>query len=150
MIKTKKKAIICDLDGTLADIDHRIHFVQEEKKDWRSFSKAQDKDLLHKWCSELIFAMKKQDYYIILLSGRGEKYRYLTEDWLKRHNIIYDQLFLRARKDYRNDDIIKKEIYENHIKEEYDILFVLDDRLAVVKMWREIGLICLQCDWGNF
>ena len=31
-----------------------------------------------------------------------------------------------------------------------EILFVLDDRSQVVKMWRELGLTCLQVADGNF
>ncbi len=41
-------------------------------------------------------------------------------------------------------------IYEEHIKAKYDILLAIADRQQVVDMWREQGLVCLQCDKGDF
>lgn len=144
------KAIICDLDSTLTDVEHRVHFVKGEEIDWKSFSDAMVDDTLNEWCFEIISTMRKSGYKIIFVSGRGEKYRKVTEDWLKKFNVEYDHLFLRARKDYREDPEIKKEIYLNNIKDKYEVLFVMDDRKSVVEMWRNIGLICLQPAWGDF
>ena len=67
-----------------------------------------------------------------------------------QHQINYHQLYMRPAKDVRGDNEVKKEIFQNSIKDKFDILFVVDDRLSVVKMWRSIGLVCLQCDWGDF
>jgi len=50
----------------------------------------------------------------------------------------------------RKDVIIKQEIYEEHIKDKYDVLFVMDDRNQVVEFWRSIGLTCFQVAEGNF
>ena len=57
---------------------------------------------------------------------------------------------MRKEKDYRQDAIIKQEIYENEIEGKYNIHFVLDDRDQVVAMWRKKGLTCLQVDYGDF
>lgn len=66
-------------------------------------------------------------------------------------SIPYEALYIRKAKDFRKDAIIKRELYEAHIKGRYDVLMVLDDRDQVVKMWRqELGLPCLQVDYGNF
>ena len=145
-----QKAIICDLDGTLADVEHRQVHVQSKPKNWKAFHEGMVDDKLNVWCAELLSAMKKEGYRIILLTGRDEPYRKLTIEWLKRFDISYDLLLMRADKDFRPDDIVKKEIYQNVIKPEYDVIFVVDDRKKVVEMWREIGLVCLQCAWGDF
>ena len=42
------------------------------------------------------------------------------------------------------------ELYEQHVKDHYDVLCVFDDRNQVVDMWREIGLKCLQVQPGDF
>jgi hypothetical protein len=60
------------------------------------------------------------------------------------------KLFMRKTGDIRSDDIVKREIYETHIKPEWNVVCVLDDRQRVVDMWREIGLTCLQVDYGDF
>ncbi|MBI2519565.1 MAG: hypothetical protein HYV97_04085 [Bdellovibrio sp.] len=147
----RKKIIIIDIDGTLANIEHRVPHVRGERKNWNEFNKNFHKDILNKWCAELIGAMQAQGVGTLLLTGRGERYRSPTEEWLAVHGINFERLFMRKSKDRREDAVIKKEIYLEHIKPLYDVLFVVEDRLNVVKMWREqLGLVCLQCDWGNF
>lgn len=59
------------------------------------------------------------------------------------------ELYMRPEGDKRKDSIIKYEILQNLIKENF-IAYVLDDRNQVVKMWREAGLRCLQVQEGNF
>lgn len=57
---------------------------------------------------------------------------------------------MRKNNDFRPDEEIKKEIYFDKIINNYNILFILDDRAKVVKMWRELKLTCLQVDDGDF
>ena len=57
---------------------------------------------------------------------------------------------MRPHDDFRKDDVIKAEIYEKEILPYYHVLFVVEDRKSVVEMWREKGVVCLQCDWGDF
>ena len=144
----RKKAIIVDIDGTLANVEHRRKFLIDSN-DWKMFKANMSSDSLNVWCLEVINRFKA-DYKIILVSGREEKYREVTEDWLGRYDISYNYLFLRSTNDFRGDAIIKKEIYDLKIKKKFSILFVLDDRDQVVKMWRSSGLVCLQCHEGNF
>jgi len=154
----KTKAILVDLDGTLCNIEHRRHFVDgtDEKKDWRSFNESMIIDTPNLWCVELVISMAKRGFTIIFVSGRSDEYRSLTFDWIEKNTSIFRytdipiRLFMRKRKDYREDSVIKEEIYLNKIKPEFDVLFCVDDRTRVVNKWRELGLTCLQCDEGNF
>lgn len=145
----KKKAIIVDLDGTLADITHRRKFVEGKTKDWKNFNRNIIKDDLNSWCAEIIRRMIP-DHHVLLVSGRTDDLKQETTDWLKKHSVPFTDLMMRPEKDYRDDTVVKREIYEEKIKPFYDVLFVIDDRAKVVKMWRETGLVCLQCDWGDF
>ena len=147
----KKKAVIFDLDGTLAEIEHRVPYVRQGPPDWKNFCERIPDDVLNDWCFELAGAMADRGYKIIIVTGRGERYNDLTREWLQKHNVVYDHIFSRKSKDRRNDSEVKKEIYERDIKDHFDVLFVVDDRASVVKMWRdELHLVTLQCDWGNF
>lgn len=148
--EAKLKGIIVDLDGTLCDVDHRVEFVRKVPIDWKEFNDRMSLDKINHWCEELIKAMQAKNYQIHFVTGRGEDYRQLTEEWLNRHHIKYDSLLMRPRNDMREDAEIKEELYTNHIKGKVQILFVVDDRASVVKRWRELGLVCLQCDWGDF
>lgn len=145
-----KKAIIVDLDGTLCDVEHRVEFVKMNPINWKEFNERMIHDPIIHWCLELIIAMKKQGYQILFVTGRGEDYREHTETWLKKNQVNYDLLLMRAIGDFREDDDVKESLYRENIERNYQVLFVVDDRQSVVKRWRELKLICLQCDWGNF
>jgi hypothetical protein len=87
---------------------------------------------------------------IIVLSGREESCREKTAAWLREHNAIYDKLLMRKEKDFRADEIIKREIYEAEIQPHYEVVAIFDDRDKVVAMWRSLGLLCCQVYPGNF
>jgi hypothetical protein len=140
----KPKAIICDLDGTLAIIDHRSPYDASTAID----------DVLNAPIGNILEVYSHQTLYdirVILVTGRYDTYRKQTEEWLKKYAINYEKLIMRKAGDKRKDSIIKKELYEKNIKDHYDVVFVLEDRDQVVKMWREeLGLTCLQVAYGNF
>lgn len=138
-----QRAIIIDLDGTLANVEHRIHHVRGEgKKNWKKFFEGMAKDEPMEWCR---FLTNNLPATIILLTGRPADYEIVTREWLKAKEIKYDILLMRNSGDFRPDTIVKKEIYESRVKDFFDVLFVVEDREAVVKMWRDLGLVCLQC-----
>jgi hypothetical protein len=146
----KRICIIIDLDGTLADCEPRRYHVNGEAKDFGAFFAAIGDDKPFEWCDELITAMSRYGYDIVLCSGRPEDYRKVTELWLTFNRIEYDALFMRPSGDGREDAIVKKEILERDILPKWDVLFAVDDRQQVVDMWRENGITCLQCAEGDF
>jgi len=145
----KPKALIIDMDGTLADIRVRLKHLSGKKKDWKSFNKSIETDELHDWCREIIVRFFP-DHKIIICSGRTDDLRKQTEEWLKRFDIPYHYLFMRRSNDFRKDSIIKLEIFEKEIKDKFKVVFVVDDRQQVVDMWRGEGLVVLQCAPGDF
>ena len=132
-------AIICDIDGTLAISSGRSPF--EFERCHEDICNDAVRSILH---SQALFAVK-----IILVSGREDKYRGPTESWLIANKVFYT-LFMRPTADKRHDNIVKREIYEQEIKDKFNVKFVIDDRQRVVDMWRSLGLVCLQCDYGDF
>lgn len=132
------EAIIVDIDGTLALRGDRSPY------DWK---KVGD-DSLNVPVFKLIDSLC--EYRRILVSGRDEMCRGETERWLMKHGIWYTDLHMRKTMDQRKDSIVKQEIYEQHIKDKYEIAYVIDDRNQVVAMWRSLGLTCLQVAEGNF
>lgn len=152
-VKYKENVIICDLDGTLCNIDHRLHHVQvpkgEKKKNWKAFFEELDNDFINSWCQEIITTMNKKNG-VLFVSGRSDDYRNKTVEWLKKYFLMHHPLHMRRRNDYREDFIVKEIIYEFEIAPYYDVLFAIDDRDQVVKMWRSRGIVCLQCADGDF
>ena len=133
------KAIICDIDGTLA------HMKDRSPYDWSRV----DQDEVDPVIKNLLNAVKNK-YFIILTSGRDEVCREKTEKWLRGNEIPYGMLLMRPEGDIRKDLIVKRELFEIHIRPYYNIEFVLDDRNQVVDMWRSLGLKCLQVAEGDF
>lgn len=135
-----QRAIIVDIDGTLAHKHDRNAY---------DYQKA-DQDSCDEVIAELVNQFHRLRYVVIIVSGREDSAREITKEWLKNNCIDYHYLYMRKNKDMRKDAVVKKEIYDQFIKDEYAVLFVLDDRNQVVEMWREIGLKCLQVQEGNF
>ena len=145
-----KKAIICDLDGTLA--------LKHDGRSWYDASTC-DLDNINEPVQLVLnmaqdYNLGSPEFDIIFVSGRQEKDREPTQEFLEKYGFDGCPLFMRTTDDFRNDTIIKKELYEENIKGNYEILFVLDDRNSekcpVVDMWRELGLACFQVADGNF
>lgn len=137
----KDKAIIIDIDGTLADITHRERHVQEKPKNWPAFFKAMVDDQPYDWIIDLL---NRFEGVKILITGRPEEYRSQTEAWLAKYKMSYDHLYMRSTGDYRQDTIVKKEIYKRDIQARFEVLFAIDDKDSIIEMWRELKLPCLQ------
>lgn len=137
--KNLRTAIICDIDGTLAHMKNRSPY------DWSRV----DTDEVDPIIKNLLNTIESK-YVIILTSGRDEVCREKTEKWLRENEIPYGMLLMRPEGDIRKDSIVKREIFENYIRDYYNIQFVLDDRNQVVEMWRSLGLKCLQVQEGDF
>lgn len=160
----KPSVIVCDLDGTLCDIEHRRHHVgglpEGKKKNWMAFMDGIKDDKVNKWCSDLLKAMAKTQHRIVYCSGRGEEQRHVTERWLKEHDLdffvdntghtTFTDLYMRPAGTSRQDAIVKEIILDFEILTRYTPYFMIDDRKQVVEMWRKRGFICLQCDEGDF
>ena len=130
-------AIICDLDGTLALIRDRNPYD----------ASLCEQDLVNEPVRSILQTSGKA---IVFVSGREDKYKPQTLAWLDQHDIKFDRLYMRKSGDLRKDSIVKQEIYEQLILNQYNVAFVLDDRDQVVRVWRDLGLTCLQVDYGDF
>lgn len=144
------KAMLCDLDGTLAIIGNRspydasnCHLI--DKPNWAVI--------------ECVKAMAHNNHKIVFMSGRDSKYREDTIKFIDMYCSVDNQtgpaiqtyeLYMRAENDVRKDSIVKEELFMNHIADRYNVSFICDDRSQVVTRWRQMGLTCFQVAEGNF
>ncbi|GCE22813.1 phosphatase domain-containing protein [Dictyobacter kobayashii] len=133
------KAIICDLDGTLAVLNGRNPYNAADC----------EQDLLNEHIANIV-RFYSQTVHVLLVSGRKECHRPQTVNWLTQHDIPYTSLWMRQDEDNRKDSLTKEDIYREHILGKYAIQFCLDDRNSIVNLWRSLGLICLQVADGDF
>lgn len=134
-----KDCVISDIDGTLAIMNRSPFNWGKVDKDYPNLSV-----IMH--VNEHFDKGRK----VILMSGRDKSARQLTEKWLKDNGVLYHELYMRGDlytgdgDDYRKDNVVKEELYNEYVKNKYNVLVVYDDRRQVVNLWRRLGLDCYQ------
>ena len=147
----KKLDIIFDIDGTLFDISHRIHFVLSEPKNWKGFHDGMKSDKqIKEMCLLLISCAKDTSNRILFCTGRDENYRDVT---LKQIRGIFENisqpinkiaLYMRGKKDFRKDYEVKHDLYRKMLEDGYSPQIVFEDKATVVEMWNSIGVRCFR------
>jgi hypothetical protein len=140
--------IIADLDGTIADATHRLHHITKPEKDWDSFFAEVGGDEPIYPIIALLGVMSEAGVKIDIVTGRSAVAMRDTIRWLERNSVPCDRLHMRKEGDRRPDHVVKKEWLDANGTD--GILFVLEDRARVVKMWRDAGLRALQVADGEF
>lgn len=139
------EAFIFDIDGTLAVLGDRSPY--DGAAVW--------KDTVNESVLAALNSADNAGYVIIIVSGRDEVYREVTEKWLSDNKIYFDYLYMRPTEEgkKREDSIIKYELFNQHIRGKFRVQGVYDDRQRVLRMWRKLGLTTFHVngpDAGNF
>jgi predicted kinase len=129
-------AILCDLDGTLA------HMIDRGPFDWAKVGQ----DALNESVRQALFAYGNNGVTVILLSGRDSICRRQTEEWLRDNDVPYCDLHMRTAGDCSPDTVVKRQIFDDHIRDKYDVIGVFDDRKSVKRMWVQLGLHVFDCN----
>jgi uncharacterized HAD superfamily protein len=148
LIQETKEAIIFDVDGTLTDPEHRTHYIRIKPRNWPAFYKLMPKDPEVESVCHIVrslYEMYRDKYAIIIVTARPEDYKVETEEWLKRHGIKYDAIFMRESKDNRDDTITKKEMLDKARELGYKPVIAFDDRPKVIRMYAREGILCMSC-----
>jgi predicted kinase len=135
------EAYIVDVDGTVADLTHRLH---HHPHNMAAFEAGVPDDLPIWPVIRLVRAVYDAGIAVVFTSGRSERVRGATIQWLKEHGVPFTAMYMRAPDDTRPDHVVKRQILDAIRSDGYEILGVIDDRQSVVDMWREEGLTCLQ------
>jgi predicted kinase len=137
------QVVLCDLDGTIADIRHRLPLVrvpEGQPKDWKGFFAAIPADTVREDVRALLEAHRAAGRTIIFVSARPDTYKTETLDWLARHDLAHYTLLMRRGGDKRSDEIVKQEMLDQHFPDRAVIHEVIDDRPRVLRMWSAAGL----------
>ena len=157
---------ICDVDGTLMNVEKRSIYAQRTKRDtdkrmnWDNFLDPKimlEYDTPNVDVCDTIKSLRLvyseeggNENRIIITSARNERHRDVTMKQLQLAGVRYDAMYLRDDGDMRPDDIVKAELLGKIITDGYNPTVAFDDRNQVVKKWRELGIKCYQVREGNF
>lgn len=140
-----QSVIIADLDGTICNIDHRLHYVSADlvEKDWKGFFSEIPNDIVREDVRSLMenIAIDTKSQ-IIFVSARPETYRNVSEEWLSKNGMFMKGssiLIMREEGDSRPDTEVKSDIYDKYLKN-LDIMAIIDDRPSVLRMWKTKGI----------
>lgn len=139
-------AVICDVDNTLALNHGRSPYTKDVAAYYED-----DVNTAVAWAVKL-FQICHTRPQLIILSGRMDCFQDVTRRWLIEKAGITDfQIFMRKTEDVRADFIVKKELYQAHVENKFNVRVWIDDRLQVVRMVREeLGIDCWEVREGLF
>ena len=131
--ESKPKAIIVDVDGTIANKCDRSPF------EWDKV--GCDTPRLEIINMIRAFA-RSYGATPIFLSGRDSVCRDITQGWINCHAYMDkdQELYMRAEGDMRKDTIVKEELFWEHIEPIYNVIAAFDDRPVIVRLWHKLGI----------
>jgi hypothetical protein len=136
---------VFDIDGVLADVRHRLHFLEHRPKNWHGFFAAAVHDpLLEPGREALVEAARAST--IVYVTGRPARCRHDTLEWLRSHGLPTGELHMRPNRDRRPARFYKGEVIAG-LAARYDLVAVVDDDVRVVEHLRGMGLPVLHATW---
>lgn len=141
----RRPVAVFDLDGTLADTRHRLHYVESSPKDWTAFFRAADQDppLEAGIALALDWAERCDLAYV---TGRPERCRHATHRWLADQGLPRGTLWMRAPRDFRPARVAKPELLRD-LAREREVAVVVDDDAQVCDAYRQAGFQVVTADW---
>lgn len=139
-----KNIVLCDIDNTIADMDHRLHMLDRSSIDWREFEEQAVYDQPIMPTIVLLRALKTAGKQIWLWTGRSDHIKAETKVWLHRHQVPYDQLLMKPVASEETTISLKRRWLKESPVSDDRVIFAVDDDPSIVKMLREEGVLVLQ------
>jgi hypothetical protein len=142
----QRPVAVIDLDGVVADVRHRLHFLESTPKDWDNFfAGIPDDPVLAE--GRAVVERLSADHEIVYLTGRPQSTRVDTEAWLERSGLPQARLIMRRAGDRRPARIAKPELLRSYASSGRTIGVVVDDDLQVCEALERDGWPVLCADW---
>jgi uncharacterized HAD superfamily protein len=137
--------VVLDIDGVLADVRHRLHYLATRPKNWEGFFAAAKNDQVLEVGAE--FAKQAASTHeIVYLTGRPERLRAATQSWLDRQLLPAGRLLMRPEGDRRPSAVVK--LHElRRLRRESTVELLVDDDPSVVDAARAAGFTVQLADW---
>lgn len=140
--------ILLDLDGTISNCSHRLHYIETSPKDWETFFSKCFEDPIIGPVYEIVKQFQS-NYRTVITTSRPEKVRELTDLWLREHDIQYDLLLMRKNKEFRKSPVVKSDMIDFIIEQGYNPMIAIDDREDCVHMFIKRGIFTIHIPESN-
>ncbi|MFR9787531.1 hypothetical protein ACL07V_02450 [Streptomyces sp. MB22_4] len=138
---------VFDLDNTLADTSHRQHYLRARPKDWDGFFAAAPAD--PPLAEGVALARESaRDCEIVYLTGRPERYRRDTRDWLAAHRLPAGDLHMRGDADRRPARFTKLATLRR-LARGRRVRFLVDDDALVCDDAERAGFTVVRARWAE-
>jgi len=141
----EKPYVIVDLDGTLCNDDHRKHLA--EAKQWDEYHSLCHLDKPNPDMVATIKAFFLAEHPVLAVTGRNEKWRKMTANWLHDNGLGHciEQVFMRPDDDYTKAGELKLRLLkENAMVNPSEVLVAFDDTEKVIEVFRNAGIKTYQ------
>ncbi|WP_411104664.1 hypothetical protein [Streptomyces sp. cmx-4-9] len=143
----RRPLAVFDLDNTLADTAHRQHFLERRPRDWTGFFAAAPAD--PPLARGVALAVQSAaDCEVVYLTGRPERCRADTEEWLVRHGLPEGRVWMRGNQDRRPARTTKLEVL-GRIARGREVRMLVDDDELVCQAARAAGYTVVQAAWAQ-
>jgi phosphoglycolate phosphatase-like HAD superfamily hydrolase len=144
--KSSRALAVFDLDGTLADTAHRQRFLERKPRDWDAFFAAASQD--PPLAEGIALARKSaQECEVVYLTGRPERCRRDTVDWLAAQGLPDGRIWMRRNDDRRPARHTKLEILRR-LARNRDIRVLVDDDELVCEDAERAGFRVVRARWA--
>jgi hypothetical protein len=138
---------VFDIDGVVADVRHRLHFLATRPARWGDFFAAAGEDGPLEPGIARVRQASSAGHDIVWLTGRPEWLREVTRSWLAVHRLPNQHLIMRPNGDFRPARILKVEVLRRLDAGAGHIAEFVDDDPDVVASARAAGFPVTQADW---
>jgi hypothetical protein len=136
---------VIDIDGVLADVRHRLRHIGKQPLDWDAFfAAAVDDPLLDEGLA--VAQRLAADHEVVYLSGRPERCRGDTLDWLRDNALPPGRLMLRRSGDRRPASVIKPEVLRE-LARHAPVSMLVDDDPLVCAAAEAAGFAVFRASW---
>lgn len=143
-----RQTILVDIDHTLSAAWHRDGMIGGEGG-WDAYHAASSEDDPIHDVMALInsLATGLDDWYIIALTARPEKWRSVTTEWLIKHCIFVDEILMRPDEAFHPAPEIKVQLAQERFPGDQlkdNVAFLIEDREDVCEAFHQLGITTLQ------
>ncbi len=140
--------MVFDIDGVVADVQHRLHHLEQPRKDWAAFFAAAADD------PPLVQGIERarrasEDAELVWVTGRPESLRETTLAWLEATGLPVQRLIMRAGRDFRPARVVKREALRR-LSRTMNIIGVVDDDPEVCAALAAEGYPVEQAGWAAY